>query len=159
VGPTQSPSSEVHPASIQWDPLSLHPVRSTQPHVQGALEGSSRGVRRHGHEAEHSLPTCPEAKNTWFSTATPHQLHTGQCSDLNPQACSWLRLLPSASALDLPSSVHHEVLSRRHEGTKASDVLVTSSIFRHSSDHGSVSVLRRASPSLVDRANTNRWKA
>jgi hypothetical protein len=46
LGPTQPPS--------QW--------------VPGAL---SLGVKRPGHEADHSPPSCAEVKNAWSYTSTP----------------------------------------------------------------------------------------
>jgi hypothetical protein len=47
LGPAQPP--------IQWVPVALSP-----------------GIKRQGHEADHSLPTSADVKKTWVYTSTSH---------------------------------------------------------------------------------------
>jgi hypothetical protein len=44
---------------------------STQPPIQWVPRALSPGVKRPGHEAEHSPPTSAEVKKTWIYTSTP----------------------------------------------------------------------------------------
>jgi hypothetical protein len=48
----------------------------TQPPVQW-VQGSFRGVKRKGREADHSPPTTAEVKNAWIYTTTPHTFSWG----------------------------------------------------------------------------------
>jgi hypothetical protein len=43
----------------------------TQPPIQWVLGALSLGVKRLGCEADHSVPTSAEVKNTWIYTSTP----------------------------------------------------------------------------------------
>jgi hypothetical protein len=43
-----------------------------QPPNQWVLGALSPGVKRPGHEADHSPPTSAEVKKTWIYTTTPH---------------------------------------------------------------------------------------
>jgi hypothetical protein len=51
----------------------LGPIQPPIQWVPGAL---SLGIKRPGHEADHSLPSSVEVKNTWsYTSTTPLRLH------------------------------------------------------------------------------------
>jgi hypothetical protein len=49
----------------------IQTLGSTQPPVQWVLEALSSGVKRQGHEADHSPPASAEVKKMWIYTSTP----------------------------------------------------------------------------------------
>jgi hypothetical protein len=54
-------------------PMSSRPaVGSTQPPIRWVPGAISSGVKRPGHEADHSHPTSAEIKKIWIYTSTPH---------------------------------------------------------------------------------------
>jgi hypothetical protein len=46
-------------------------LKPTQPPIQWVLEALSLGLKRQGHETDHSPPSSAEVKNAWSYTSTP----------------------------------------------------------------------------------------
>jgi hypothetical protein len=61
-------------SQYHWAPFKLFLVTVwyTQPPVQWASGALSPGVKRPGHEVDHSPPTSAEVKKVWIYTSTPH---------------------------------------------------------------------------------------
>jgi len=57
--------------------LAMGPTQLLIQRIQGAL---SLGVKRSGHEAERSLPSSAEVKNSWSYTSTPQYAFLARCS-------------------------------------------------------------------------------
>jgi hypothetical protein len=52
--------------------LSRPALEPTQPSIQWVLGALSLGVKRPGHEADHSPPTSAEVKKMWIYTSLPY---------------------------------------------------------------------------------------
>jgi hypothetical protein len=46
-------------------------VRSNQPYIQWVPGALPAGVKRPGHESDHTLPSSAEVKRMWIYTSTP----------------------------------------------------------------------------------------
>jgi hypothetical protein len=50
---------------------SIPTLGPTQPPIQSVSDSLSLEIKRQLHEADHSLPSSAEVKNTWIYTSTP----------------------------------------------------------------------------------------
>jgi hypothetical protein len=56
-----------------------HRLGPTQPPIQWVQGAFYLGVKRPGHEADHSLPSSAEVKNAWSCTSTPQYVFMAWC--------------------------------------------------------------------------------